>query len=138
MQGIPRPMVRTNQWTIVLSVLITWITNQPFFLFIPLIPGLIGIIFGVNPIMAAAKAFLRKPLSSYYLEDKSDQQFNQKIACTCLLLAFIGFYFHIPILGYVFSVLVFLAALIAILGFCIGCFIRFQWKQYQYRKAQKS
>ncbi|REJ22389.1 MAG: DUF4395 domain-containing protein [Bacillaceae bacterium] len=138
MDGIPRPLVRTNQWTIVLSVLITWITHEPLFLLIPLIAGLIGLIFGVNPIMAAAKTFLRKPHSSYHLEDRSDQQFNQIIACTCLLLAFIGFSFHIDVLGYIFSILVFSAAFIAILGFCIGCFIRFQWKQYQYRKAKNS
>ncbi|WP_338448266.1 DUF4395 family protein [Niallia oryzisoli] len=37
---------------------------------------------------------------------------------------------------YIFTIMVATAAFIAILGFCIGCFILYQWKQYQYRRAQ--
>ncbi|MFD6441717.1 DUF4395 domain-containing protein, partial [Peribacillus sp. NPDC060186] len=28
-----------------------------------------------------------------------------------------------------------LASFIAVLGFCIGCFILYQWKQYIYRRS---
>ncbi|MFL6560384.1 MAG: DUF4395 family protein [Bacillus sp. (in: firmicutes)] len=41
-------------------------------------------------------------------------------------------------LGYVFTILVAVAAFVAILGFCVGCFIHYQWKQYKYRRRASS
>lgn len=38
----------------------------------------------------------------------------------------IGFMLDLPVLGYLFSAFVFTAALVALLGFCVGCFIRYQ------------
>lgn len=29
-----------------------------------------------------------------------------------------------------------IAATVAILGFCIGCFIHYQWRMYTYRRKQ--
>ena len=135
--SIPRPLVRTNQWFIVLCVIATWITGIYWFLALPLVAGLSGLIFGVNPVMRIAKLFLRKPMSEYIPEDRDQQQFNQLLAVIFLALGFIGYVMHWMVFAYVFTVLVALAAFIAILGFCIGCFIRYQWTQYRYRKASK-
>jgi FtsH-binding integral membrane protein len=134
-RSIPRPLVKTNQSVIVLSVLLTWVSGQEWFLLIPLIAGLIGIFFGNNPIMQIGKRFLRKDPSTYIPEDFDQQQFNQKIAVFCLGMGFSSFLLGWTTLGYVFTILVAVAALAAILGFCVGCFIHFQWKQYQYRRS---
>ena len=134
-RSIPRPLVRTNQWVIVLSVVATWLSGNDWFLLVPFISGLLGLLFGYNPVMKFASLFLRKSLNSYIPEDWEQQQFNQKMAVTCLGIGFISFYFGWTILGYVFTILVALAALVAILGFCVGCFIHFQWKQYKYRQS---
>jgi hypothetical protein len=133
-QSIPRPLVRTNQWFIVLSVLVTWFTKQEWILAIPLAAGLMGLIIDFNPIMWFAKIFLKKNPSEYIPEDKDQQQFNQVISVICLAGGLISYLFHWTVLGYVFTVMVGLAAFVAILGFCVGCFIRYQWKQYQYRR----
>lgn len=135
-RSIPRPLVKTNQTVIVISVLLTWITKIEWILLIPLLAGLSGILFGYNPIMQLAKKFLKKPMKSYVPEEWEQQQFNQKIAVFCLAVGFFSFLFSLNTLGYVFTVMVATAALIAILGFCIGCFILFQWKQFQYRRSQ--
>lgn len=135
---IPRPLVRTNQWVIVLSVIASWISHQNWILFIPLIAGLLGICVGFNPVMWIAKVFLRKAATAYIPEDRAQQKFNQYIAVGCLILSCIGFYSNWVILGYFFSAMVALAALIAILGFCVGCVIRFQWSQYRYRRNLNS
>lgn len=131
---IPRPVVRTNQWIIVLSVLLTWITGQFWLLLIPLLSGLSGLLFQFNPIMQAAKHFLKKPFSSYIPEDKAQQQFNQMLAVLFLSGAFISYLFDWSLAGHLFSALVFTAAFVAIMGFCIGCFIHYQLTQYRHRR----
>jgi len=134
-RSIPSPLVKTNQWVIVLSVVLTWVSGIEGFLLIPLVAGISGLLFGFNPVMQLAKLFLRKENKAYIPEDWAQQQFNQKIAVICLGLGFVGFILGWDILGYVFTILVGIAAFVAINGFCIGCFIHFQWKQYQYRKS---
>lgn len=132
--SIPRPLVRVNQWVIVLSVVFTWITGAHWLLAIPLLAGLLGVLFNFNPVMRVAKLFLKKSPSSYMQEDQGQQRFNQLLAVFLLLMAWVGFIFQWSIVAYIFSAMVLIAASVAILGFCIGCFILYQWSQYQYRR----
>ncbi|MFE0507796.1 DUF4395 domain-containing protein [Peribacillus butanolivorans] len=134
-RSIPRPLVRTNQWVIFSSVVTALLTGQIWILSIPFTAGLLGLIFNFNPIMRLAKLFLKKRPSGYIPEDHSQQQFNQVIAVVCLGLGLISFLFGWTVSGYIFTVMVGLASFIAILGFCIGCFILYQWKQYSYRRS---
>ncbi|MCT4480655.1 DUF4395 domain-containing protein [Peribacillus frigoritolerans] len=134
-RSIPRPLVRTNQWVILLSVATALLTGQMWILVIPLTAGLLGLLFNFNPVMRLAKLFLKKKPSDYIPEDHSQQQFNQAIAIVCLGLGFISFLLGWDVTGYIFTLMVGLASLIAILGFCIGCFILYQWKQYSYRRS---
>lgn len=134
---IPRPLVRTNQWFIVLFVLAAWLTHAGWLLAVPLVAGVMGLTLNWNPVMWFAKLFLRRPASAYILEDRAQQQFNQVIAVTCLTLALIAFATGFAIVGYIFSTLVAAAAFIAILGFCVGCLIRFQWTQYRHRRSMR-
>ncbi|WP_462412666.1 DUF4395 domain-containing protein [Neobacillus sp. Marseille-QA0830] len=136
-RSIPRPLVKTNQWVIVISVLLTWVTGYEWILLIPFTAGILGLLFGFNPVMQIAKLFLKKDPKSYIPEDWEQQQFNQKIAVSCLGIGFLSFVLGWTTLGYVFSALVMIAAFVAILGFCIGCFIHYQWRQYQYRRTQQ-
>ncbi|MGG3467761.1 DUF4395 domain-containing protein [Neobacillus pocheonensis] len=135
-QSIPRPLVKTNQWIIVVSVLLTWILGQEWILLVPFISGMLGLLFDFNSVMKIARLFLRKDPKSYIPEDWEQQQFNQKIAVSCLGIGFISFIIGWDTLGYIFTILVAVAAFVAILGFCVGCFIHFQWKQYKFRRMQ--
>lgn len=136
-RSIPRPLVKTNQWVIVISVVAAWLTGMEWLLLIPFLAGISGILFGYNPIMQFAKRFLKKDPRSYVPEDWEQQQFNQKIAVFCLGAGFLSFALGWTGAGYVFTVLVATAAFVAILGFCIGCFILYQWKQYTYRRSHR-
>jgi hypothetical protein len=133
--SIPRPLVRANQWFIVISVVATWVTGFYWLLLLPLLAGLMGLLFDFNPVMRIARLFLRKPLSEYIPEDRDQQQFNQIIAVICLALGMVGYVAHWLVVAYIFTAMVALAAFIAILGFCIGCFIRYQWLQYRHRRT---
>ena len=135
--SIPRPLVRTNQWTIFLSVVLTWLTGQYWILVIPFVANLLGCTIGFNPIIRGAKYFLRKDPKDYIPEDAGQQRFNSSIATICLAGGLIGFIADWAAVGYVFTVMVALASFIAILGFCVGCFIQFQARQYLYRRRQK-
>ena len=129
--SIPKPLVRANQSVIVASVLISWVLSiwsDSFYLIllIPLLSGLSGLAFGVNPVFKIARRFLKKPAASYLQEDAADQRFNQILAVSMLSASWLSFMLDLPVLGYLFSAFVFTAALVALLGFCVGCFIRYQ------------
>ncbi|MNO28285.1 hypothetical protein D3C76_181740 [compost metagenome] len=135
-KGIPRPLVKTNQAFIVLSVLLSWITAQYWILALPLAAGLSGLMFRYNPVMKLAARFLRKERSAYVLEDPEQQQFNQSIAVFCLAAGLLSFLAGWTVAAFIFTAVVAVAATVAILGFCIGCFIHYQWKMYTYRCKQ--
>lgn len=130
---IPRPLVRFNQWSIFLSVILTWISGEYWLLLIPLIANLLGVLVNFNPIIRFGKLFLRKDMKSYIPEDFVQQRFNSTIAT----VSFIGYSFGLTWLAYGFSIMVALASFIAILGFCIGCFLFFQISKYKYRLTHK-
>ncbi|WP_423406659.1 DUF4395 domain-containing protein [Heyndrickxia sp. MSNUG] len=135
LRTVPQPLVRTNQWFIVLSVVSAWITGFEWILVLPLGAGILGLVFGFNPVMRIAKTFLKKATSEYIPEDWEQQQFNQLIAVICLAGGLISYSMNLNGLGHFFTIMVALAAFIAILGFCVGCFIRFQWKKFRARKT---
>ncbi|ANC76424.1 hypothetical protein ABE65_006260 [Fictibacillus phosphorivorans] len=136
--SIPRPLVRTNQWFIFLSTLATWLTGQPWFLLLPLVAGLLGMFVDYNPIMKAAAFFLKKKPSAYIPEDKDQQQFNQLIAISLLTVGFLSYILGWSTVAWIATIMVATASFVAILGFCIGCFIRFRWQQYRYKRSQDS
>jgi uncharacterized membrane protein len=136
-KSIPKPLVTVNQWFLLLTVVFSLATGIYLLLLLPLISGLTGLLIGHNPVLIVAKKFLTKPVSSYIQEDHAQLQFNQTIAVSCLALSLVGFYTGFPAIGYAFSIMVALASGVALLGFCVGCLIRFQWQQYQYRRKTR-
>lgn len=134
---IPKPLVQANQFTIVLSVIAFALTSNPLWLLIPLLSGLSSLFFGFHPIMALVKRFIRKPLKDFPQEDKTQQRFNQILAVSMLSASFISALLDQVVLSYLFAALVFAAASVALMGFCIGCFIHYQLNQYKFRKSQR-
>lgn len=135
--AIPRPLVRLNQWTILLSVILTWLTGFEWILAIPLVANLLGVLWNFNPIIRFGKLFLKKAPTAYIPEDAQQQKFNSSIASICLAGGLVAFLFNWQVVGYVFTTIVAIASSVAIAGFCIGCFLHFQLKQWQYRRTLK-
>lgn len=138
MKTIPKPLVLANQWTIVLSVVISLITQSAWILIIPLVSCLLSLFTGFNPVLALVKQFLSKSPDQYEQEDYEQLQFNQWLAVGFLLIATISFFMNWSVLFNIATVMVGLAALVAIMGFCIGCFIRFQYHQWNYRRKKSA
>ncbi|MNB69810.1 hypothetical protein D3C75_163480 [compost metagenome] len=135
-KSIPRPLVKTNQAFIVISVLLSWFTGAHWILALPLAAGISGLVFSYNPVIKLAGLFLRQERSSYLQEDWDQQQFNQSIAVVCLAGGLISYLAGWTIAATIFTAMVAIAATVALLGFCIGCFIHYQWKMYTYRRRQ--
>ena len=138
MKTIPKPLVLANQWTIVLSVVLSLITQTAWILLIPLISCLLGLLAGFNPVLAIVKQFLTKPANQYEQEDYEQLQFNQWLAVGFLVIACVSFLMNWTVLFNIATIMVGIAALVAILGFCIGCFIRFQYQQWTYRRKKSA
>lgn len=133
--GIPKPLVQTNQAFIFISVLSALFIHKAI-LIIPLTIGIYTLITKQNPIISIGKQLLSKPLNGYPQEDKEQQIFNQWIATICIGLSTLFFYFGLNVLGYVFSIMVMAASGIALMGFCIGCFIRYRYLMWKHKRTQ--
>jgi hypothetical protein len=138
MKTIPKPLVMANQWSIVLSVIIALSTQSAWILSIPLIANLSSLLTGFHPILMIVKRFLSKPANQYIQEDYVQLRFNQWLAVGFLFIASISFLLDWSILFNIATIMVGLAALIATLGFCIGCFVRFQFQQWNYRRKNSA
>lgn len=131
--SIPKPLVTTNQVFIVVTSLLGVFMNTNI-LFIPFLLGLFTVLTKINPVVMIGKPFLRKPLHTYHPEDKDQQIFNQWIATISLGLALLFFYLGWNVAGYIFAGMVIAASGIALTGFCIGCWIRFQYQMWKHRR----
>lgn len=135
MKTIPQPLVKLNQSFVALSALSYLISQNAVFLLIPLFNCALSQIFSKNVIMLIGKKFLRKAYNEYHQEDAADQKFNNLLAMSMFLVAYISHFFNWTVSAYLFTSMVLIASTVALMGFCVGCFIRFQYRMYKYRKA---
>ncbi|WP_210607898.1 DUF4395 domain-containing protein [Priestia flexa] len=135
--GIPKPLVQFNQAFIVVCVILSFFTTT-WILLAPFIVGIITLLTKQNPIMKIGKQFLRQEASSYPLEERDQQLFNQWITTICLGLSLLFFITNLPVISAAFSIMVLIAAGVALMGYCIGCTIRYRYIMWKYkRKKQK-
>ncbi|MBB6452314.1 magnesium-transporting ATPase (P-type) [Salirhabdus euzebyi] len=131
--GIPKPLVQTNQLFIFVCVLLSYAFHFTI-LILPLVIGLITLVTKKNVVILLGSKLLRKPKDEYIQEDKEQQLFNQWIATTLIGLALVAYLIDFFLLGHVFSAMVLFASGIALLGFCIGCFVRYRWILWKYNR----
>ena len=128
--GIPYPIVALNRGIIVGGVLLALWTDQP--LITTLILALLAPAawFGrkASPIFQIGSILFREVIAHAPKEDQRVQRFNNIIAVVILSAAQIAFVLGAAWLGWVFSVAVAFAALAALCGFCVGCFLYFQFR----------
>ncbi|WP_394121144.1 DUF4395 domain-containing protein [Planococcus donghaensis] len=131
---IPKPLVQTNQAFIVIAVL-TALLLHPAILLLPFAVGVYTLITKKNPVIQFSRRFLKKPMASYQQEDKDQQLFNQWIATICLGLSLLFFSVGIPLAAYAFAIMVIVAAGVALMGYCIGCTIRYRYMMWKHNRT---
>lgn len=132
MKEIPVPYVRSNQVGIVLFVLLAIFLQQPLLIiilwFIQELPMILGL--RANLFITIAKPFLSNKVQGAPTESQELLRFNNSIAVILLSIAVICFCLSWgSIAGYIFAGMVGIAASIALCGFCVGCFMYYQWKK---------
>ena len=134
-KDIPLPVVLLNRWTLVIGVVSAIVLQQPLIttaLFLILLPATLygqrfSLIFKIGTTVFAKQCLTAEK------EDRRLQRFNNSIATILLGLAQVAFLLGWWILAWVFSAMVATAAGIALAGFCIGCFLYFQFRMNRYR-----
>lgn len=138
MKEIPIPYVRTNQAAMVLFITASVLLQQPILILLLWVIQVVGLVSGGkgNLFIMVVKPLLQGHVGKFDTEAFELQRFNNSIAV--ILLTFSNlFLFVMPwsTAGYVFAGMVAIAALMALFGFCIGCFLYFQFKQFKHRRS---
>lgn len=133
--GVPMPIVRLNRWTLVSGVLIGIVTQQPLWTTLLLLLLLPGVLFGQawSPVAWLGRRVLVRQIPGAQREDRRLMRFNNSIAVLLLGGAQLAFVAGLPLVGWLLAGMVALAASIALAGFCVGCFLYFQFKLQRYR-----
>jgi hypothetical protein len=132
---IPLPVVKLNRWVLLVGILAGLLLGQPLVttaLFLILLPATAlgqrtSLIY-----LVGTRLFARRIVTAER-EDRRLQRFNNAIATTLLGLAQVAFAAGWSKLGWGLSLAVAAAAGVAIAGFCVGCFLYYQFRLNRYR-----
>jgi hypothetical protein len=132
---VPMPIVRLNRWVLLVGIGLGLLLQQPVFttlLFLILLPA---VVIGqrASLIFRVGKRLFARQLPTAEREDRRLMRFNNTIALALLGLAQVAFLLGAPLVGWVLAGLVAVAAAVALAGFCVGCFIYYQFKLNRYR-----
>lgn len=132
MKEIPIYKVRFNQWGIVLFVLFSIFLQSPWFIVgLWVIQG-IGFVGGIKWNLFNRLTEPIQPKNSNGKTESAElQRFNNGIALLLLTLSVFFFAIGWELAGYMTALMVSVAAFVAICGFCIGCVLYFQFKQWK-------
>jgi hypothetical protein len=127
---IPLSIVRLNRSTILLGVILAFVLHAPSITTALFVIVALAAAFGrrASLIYRVGMLVLRPSASGPEGEDPRLMRFNNTIAATLLGAAQLAFLAHAPLLGWIFSGIVALAAAVALAGFCFGCYLFYQFK----------
>ena len=133
MREIPMPYVKANQVGIVLFVVVSIALQTPWLLAVLWAIQMAGLLTRgrFNLFVRIAKPFLRTEGKETQAEVL--QRFNNTLAVIFLTLSLISFALGWTAAGTVFAVLLLAAAGVALLGYCIGCTIYYQYKRIAHK-----
>ena len=130
---VPLHWVRANQTGILLCVIASVATQQPWVLLVALIVQLMTRWLGIkyNVFVRLFAPLLPKSLRT---ESRELLRFNNLLAILFLCVTLIASALGWTILAYVSLAMLTVAVVLALSGFCLGCFMYFQWKQFRSRR----
>lgn len=134
--GIPNILIKVNQALIALTVLVSLIVD-PRLLMIVFFVQLISYKYGMNYnlFVRLSTPFWRNKVNMKDVQAFELAKFNATIAVALLFVATLSAVLGWKLGAYIFGGMVAAAATAAVLGYCIGCTIYFQYKQFKARRA---
>ncbi|THF80719.1 DUF4395 domain-containing protein [Cohnella fermenti] len=133
MRENPMPYIKANQTGIVLFVILAFAFRQPWLLAALWLIEAAGLATGGrwNLFVRLAKPYLRTEGRETQAEVLT--RFNNSLAVLFLTVSVLSFALGWTIAGYVFAAFLLVAAGAALLGYCVGCTIYFQYKQLRHK-----
>jgi len=137
--AVPMPIVRLNRVILLVGVLIGFALRQPVLttaLLLVLAPTVVvgargSLVVALGRRLLAAQ--IDAALAAGDVEDRRLMRFNNTIAVLLLALAQGAFLLGAAALGWALSLAVAAAAAVALAGFCVGCFLYYQFRLNRYR-----
>jgi hypothetical protein len=127
---VPLPIVTFGRWIHCGTLLAAFVLQQPVITTALLIILLAGLLGGNawNAIGLVGKRLFATQLRGAEREDYRMMRFNTLIAITLLSGAQIAFVLGAPVVAWVLVWAVIAASAVALAGFCLGCFLYYQFK----------
>jgi hypothetical protein len=129
--GFDRTALRVNQAAMIVLLLVAFVANMPWLAATTAIIMALG---AISPSLALFQRLYRDVLRpagllrpDIHQEDAAPHRFAQGMGATVLILASLALFLGAPTVGWALALLVVaLAAINLVFGFCVGCFIFFQ------------
>ena len=130
-----RTTLRVNQALIITFLVAGFLLNQPLFVLFVAAVMAIGTAFPQAGLFQRFYRDILKPAKllqpDVHAEDAAPHRFAQGMGAGVLVLALIAFIFGATAVGWALTIVVIvLAAVNLILGFCAGCFVYFQLQRF--------
>jgi fatty acid desaturase len=131
MKEIPLVYIKSNQTGIVIFTVSALLFRQPVLIFILLGIELAGLLFGLkwNVFVQLSKLFIKDKFNKSKTQAAELTKFNNTLAVVFLLISTVFFIIGNNFAGYVFAGILSIVVVIALAGFCLGCFLYFQFKR---------
>ncbi|MFA9560108.1 DUF4395 domain-containing protein [Evansella sp. AB-rgal1] len=138
MKEVPVTLVKANQIMLASLTLIAILFQSNWVVGITLLLVYASLFIGPKANVAFRIAsLLKKDFSHDDTESIVLTRFNQTIAASLLSIGFLTLFTSGHWIGWLFVSMVLVASIIALLGFCVGCFLYYQWKRMSYKVKVK-
>ena len=134
-KGIPFPIVTLNRAVLLAGIAAAIVFQQPMVTTALFIIILFAALFGRKGslIFFIGSHLLAKQNLKAKTEDQRLMRFNNSIAAILLGAAHIAFLAGAPLVGWIFSAIVAVASMVALAGFCFGCFLYYQYNLQRFK-----
>ena len=133
--GIPLPIVKLNRVVLLVGIASAIVFQLPIVTTALFVIILFAVVFGKNGSLIffiGSRLFAKQNMTAES-EDPRLMRFNNSIAAILLGRAQIAFLSGAPLVGWILSGIVAVAATIALAGFCFGCFLFYQFNLQRFR-----
>jgi hypothetical protein len=133
--GIPQPIVKLNQSILLAGVIAGIVFQQPLITTALFIITLGSVLFGKKGslVYAVGSRILEKQNRDAATDDPRLVRFNNSIAMLLLGFAQIAFLLGAPLAGWILAGMLGIATAVALCGFCLGCFLFYQFNIQRYK-----
>lgn len=131
--GIPRPIVKTQQWFLFLCLSSFLLTLSPVFLWVALFISMVTAVYK-SPFTPLIKAIYGHRLKVEPHEDRDQQRFNQWLSILMLGIILMASNLGFSSFSYALTFGLLLICSAALYGFCLGCFLRYRYLLWSHKR----